>query len=292
MLACVEPTAAAGIPQCMDRRIELNTGVTLSVEDAGRGPCLVFVHGLWMSGRFFAGQVERFAATNRVIVPDLRGHGASDKPLTGHTVPSYARDLRALLAELRASEPVLVGWSMGAMVVWEYLRTFGQDGVSGIVIVEQPPSDLAWPDYEFGAFSLAALRAMVEQVQDEQRTVAEDFVHAMLHEPDDATVAWMVGEVLKVPPVVAAAILADEALQDYREFLAEITLPTLVLFGEDDKLTDPRAGRYIADRLPGAELVTFARSSHCPFVEEPELFDETVGLFAARVQDGRRRAAS
>ena len=276
----------------MRRRIPLSTGVTLAVDDAGRGPSLVFVHGLWMSGRFFRAQLEQFAAAHRVVVPDLRGHGDSEKPPSGHTVSDYARDLRALFDDLDVRDPVLVGWSMGAMVVWEYLRLFGQAEVTGIVIVEQPPSDLAWPDYEFGAFTIPALREMVEQVQDDQRGAARDFAQAMLHEPDAETVAWMTAEILKVPPAIAVTIMVDEALQDYRPFLPQVAVPTLVLFGEDDKLTDPRAGRLIADRVPGAELATFARSSHCPFIEEPELFNETVAHFLERLEPGTARAAS
>lgn len=278
----------------MKRLVELSTGVTLSVEDVGRGRGrdLVFVHGLWMSGRFFAAQVEHFAKGHRVVVPDLRGHGGSGRPQIRNTVRDHARDLEALLDELDVRDPVLVGWSMGAMVCWDYLQTFGQDDVRGLVIVEQPPSDFAWPGYEFGAFSLAALRELVEGVQRDQRRVAEEFVHAMLHEPDPETVAWMTHEILKVPPAVAATIMVDEALQDYRAFLPRIALPTLVLFGEDDKLTDPRAGGFIADRVPGAELVTFARSSHCPFVEEAALFNATLDRFLAGLEAGAARAAS
>jgi pimeloyl-ACP methyl ester carboxylesterase len=266
--------------------------VTLSVEDVGRGPGLVFVHGMWMSGRFFSAQVGHFAARRRVVVPDLRGHGDSGRPLVGHTIRRCARDLQALLDELDVRDPVLVGWSMGAMVCWEYLRTFGQDEVRGLVIVEQPPSDFAWPDYEFGAFTLPALRELIEGLQEDQRAVAEDFARAMLHEPDPDTIAWMTREILKVPPAVAATILVDETLQDYRSFLPRISVPTLVLFGEDDKLTDPRAGRFIADRVPGAELATFARSSHCPFVEEAPLFNATLDSFLERLEEGAARAAS
>jgi pimeloyl-ACP methyl ester carboxylesterase len=56
-----------------------------------------------------------------------------------------------------------------------------------------------------------------------------------------------------------------------------------VLFGEDDKLTSPRAGQFIADQVPGARLQTFAASSHCPFWEEADAFNSAVAAFAAEV---------
>jgi non-heme chloroperoxidase len=263
---------------------EIRAGdVTFSVEDAGTGAPVVFIHGWSMSGRFFQRQLAYFAGTHRVIIPDLRGHGRSEKTTRGHTVPNYAADTRAILAGLSVERPVLVGWSMGAMVGYEYLRAFGPDSVAGLVVVDQPPSDFAWDGYEFGGITMDTLREMNEQVQLDQPAFAADFAGLMLHEPDEPTMAWMSAEILQVPPVIASTILVDQTLRDYREFLPQIGVPTLVLFGEDDKLTSPKAGRYIADRIPGARLQTFPGSSHCPFWEEADAFNQAVAAFAAEV---------
>jgi non-heme chloroperoxidase len=257
--------------------------VTYSVDAAGSGPPIVFIHGWSMSGRFFRRQVDGLADRFRVVVPDLRGHGASEKVGHGHTVPQYAADLHAILAVLSVQRPVLVGWSMGAMVGYEYLRAFGRDQVAGLVIVDQPPSDFAWADYEFGVFTMEDLRDMNEQLQLDQAAVVDEFTRLMVHEPDEDTQAWMAAEILRVPPVIASTILLDQTLRDYRSFLPQIDVPALVLFGEDDKLTSPRAGAFIADRIPDARLRTFAASSHCPFWEESEAFNEAVAAFVAEV---------
>jgi|HubBroStandDraft_6_1064221.scaffolds.fasta_scaffold100773_3 non-heme chloroperoxidase len=260
---------------------ELRIGdVTFSVETEGSGPPIVFIHGWSMSGRFFQRQLGQFPG-HQVIVPDLRGHGRSGKVTHGHTVPQYAADLRAILAELSVRRPVLVGWSMGAMVAYDFLRQFGDDSVAGIVIVDQPPSDFAWEGYEFGVFTMDALREMNEQLQLDQPAVVDEFTGLMLHAPDEAARAWMAAEILQVPPVIASTILLDQTLRDYRDFLPRIGVPALVLFGMDDKLTSPKAGEYIAGRIPGARLQTFASSSHCPFWEESGPFNEAVAAFAA-----------
>lgn len=269
----------------MVRDVRVND-VRLTVDDEGTGPPLVFVHGWSMSGRFFQRQLDHFRGTHRVIIPDLRGHGRSEKVGRGHTVPQYAADLHALLGELGVSQPVLAGWSMGAMVAYEYVRAFGPDSVAGLVIVDQPPSDFAWDGYEFGVITLQALREMNEQLQTDQAALVAEFCQLMLHEPDEATMAWMTREILQVPPVIASTILTDQTLRDYRDFLPQITVPTLVLFGEDDKLTSPRAGRYIADRIPGSRLCTFPASSHCPFWEESVAFNDAVAAFATEVGRG------
>ena len=266
----------------MADRIPVN-GVELSVEAAGVGPPIVFVHGWSMSGRFFERQLRGLPAGHRVVVPDLRGHGRSEKALHGHTVPSYARDLQALLVQLGVQRPVLVGWSMGAMVAYEFIRLFGPGSVAGLVVVDQPPSDFAWDGYEFGVFTLDALRELNEQVQTDQRAAVGEFVQLMLHKPDNDTIAWMTAEILQVPPVIASTILTDQTLRDYRELLPQLAVPALVAFGEDDKLTSPRAGEYIAQLIPGARLVTFAESSHCPFWEESEAFNRVLEEFAGRL---------
>lgn len=252
---------------------------TFSAEDAGAGSPVVFIHGWSMSGLFFRRQRD-LAARHRVVVPDLRGHGRSEKVLDGHTVPNYATDLHALLAHLDVRRPVLVGWSMGTMVAFEFLRAYGPDSVAGLVIVDQPPSDFAHEGYEFGGITPDLLRDMNEQLQLNQRALAEELARLMLHKPDEEATEWMTAEILRVPPAIASTILVDQTLRDYRQFLPEVAVPTLVLFGEDDKLTSPRAGQYIAERVPEAQLRTFAESSHCPFWEESEEFNQAVAEFA------------
>ena len=266
----------------MAQQLRVND-VTFSVETAGGGRPVVLIHGWTMSGRFFQRQVPELSASFQVVVPDLRGHGASEKALYGHTVPQYAADLHAILAELSVQRPVLVGWSMGAMVGYEYLSAYGKDAVAGLVIVDQPPSDFAWEGYEFGVFTMDELRQMNEQLQQDQAAVVDEFTQLMLHDPDTEALKWMAAEILQVPPVIGSTILLDQTLRDYREFLPQIDVPSLVLFGEDDKLTSPRAGKYIADRVPGSKLQTFPASSHCPFWEESQAFNEAVAAFAAEL---------
>jgi len=81
------------------------------------------------------------------------------------------------------------------------------------------------------------------------------------------------------PPAIASTILMDQSLRGLPRFLPLIEVPALVLFGEDDKLTSPRGGGYIASQIPGARLRTFPNSSHCPFWEEPADFNAVVAGF-------------
>jgi non-heme chloroperoxidase len=260
-------------------RVSTN-GVTLHVRDRGEGTPVVFLHGVMCSSRLFERQVDRFSAEHRAVAPDFRGHGESDRPLSGHTVPSYARDLRGLFEAIDVDRPVLVGWSMGAMVAYEYLSEYGQDGVAGLVIVDQPPADFAWGSgYEFGLFTPEEILHATEGIQTDLPGLADGWAELMLHDPTLETKGVLIEELTKVPPAIGSSILVDQTLRDYRTFLPSLRVPTLVAFGADDKATDPAAGRWIAEAVPGARLEIFDRSSHCPFLEEPDAFNHALASF-------------
>ena len=146
-------------------------GVELYYEDVGSGDAVVFVHGVWMSSRCFAPQLEGLADRHRVLALDLRGHGRSEHATTGHTVAQYARDLRAFLEALELARPVVVGWSMGALVLWDYVRQFGADGLRGVVVVDQTPSDYKWPDWPHGVFDFEELCHVMAACQTDRSAV-------------------------------------------------------------------------------------------------------------------------
>jgi non-heme chloroperoxidase len=260
---------------------DLGQGVVLHVEDEGSGVPIVFLHGVMMSSRFFERQLGGRLTAHRVVAPDFRGHGRSSKVLQGHTVANYAQDLLRLFELAGVERPVLVGWSMGAMVMYEYLKAFGTASVRGIAIVDQPPSDFAWENYPFGVLTPEALAEMIEGLQLDQRAVATEFADLMQHEPQSDVTTWMTEEIMQVPPAIASTILADQTLQDYRELLPSIDCPALVMFGRDPKLTPPEAGAWIAGQIPGAQFEVFERSSHCPFYEQAEDFNATLRTWVA-----------
>ena len=105
----------------------------------------------------------------------------------------------------------------------------------------------------------------------------------MLHNETPEAKAWMVEEMTQVPAAIASTILVNQTFQDYRTFSAEVHIPTLVLFGRDNKMTPPEAGEYIASQIAGAKLQIFEHSSHVPFYEEADAFNEVVRAFVDQV---------
>lgn len=255
-------------------------GAELHYEEVGEGPPIVFIHGVWMSGRVFERQLKYFGERYRAVALDLRGHGRSEHVHEGHTVAQYARDLRSVLETLGLGNAVAVGWSMGALVIWEYVKQLGTDGLRGIVVVDQTTSDYQWPDWPYGLFDFDGLRHVMAGAQTDRQSLIEGFIPLLFKEPpSEEHSALIVGEALRPPATIASTIIFDQTVQDYRPVLPEIDVPVLVCTGADERAVPIEAERYIVDHTPNARLVVFEESGHCPFLEEPDRFNEEVDAF-------------
>lgn len=253
-------------------------GADLYYESTGDGVPVVFLHGVLMSSRFFSEQ-QPLAEAYQTVTLDFRGHGRSEKTETGHTLPQYARDVEAFLDAQDHSEVVLVGWSMGSLVAWDYVRQFGTDRLRGFVSVEQQPLDLKQEGYEHGVFGFDELRGLMELAQTNPHELAQSLIEQMLVDESDAVEKRLFDEITRVPPSVASAILFDQSVRDYRDTVTAVDVPTLVCLGEDETMLDTAGVKYVADNTPDAELERFSNSGHCPFLEEPERFNQVVSAF-------------
>ncbi|MCG1021226.1 alpha/beta hydrolase [Sutcliffiella horikoshii] len=261
-------------------KMEVEPGVELFYDDQGEGTPVIFIHGVWMSRKFFQKQLPYFKKEHRAITLDLRGHGDSAQVTEGHTISTYARDLQTLISKLELKDVVLVGWSMGAFVIWDYLHQFGEANVKGTVIVDELASDFKWPDFPIGAFDLPTLTHFMREVQENREGFLKGFIPLMFKEEvEPAEMDWMLKETLKPTPGVASAILFDQSIVDYRPTFSSITKPTLLCFGKEEKLIPVAAGEHLKESITNSELVLFEDSCHCPFLEETERFNEEVSKF-------------
>jgi pimeloyl-ACP methyl ester carboxylesterase len=96
--------------------------MTLAHRDEGRGEAIVFVHGFPLDGRMWDGERAAFAATHRVIVPDLRGFGRSSASPFPTSLDEHADDLAALLDSLGIARATMVGLSMGGYITLAFAR--------------------------------------------------------------------------------------------------------------------------------------------------------------------------
>jgi non-heme chloroperoxidase len=254
----------------------------LYYDDAGSGRPIVFIHGLTVTSRFFLKQRPFISERNRFVAPDIRSHGRSEKVLHGNTVPIQSRDLHELFEGLDLRDMVLVGWSNGAFNVWEYLHTFGDERVAGVVIVDESPCPVKRPDWDLGYFELPALAAGMEARQvDHEAFVRNVFLQRIFAKPpppDD--VEWMVEEITAIPGTIAAAVGFDSMTRDYRPLLEDVHVPVLVCFGAESIVPEGN-GPYLSKAMGDARLVVIEGSGHSPFYEQPDRFNDELARFVA-----------
>jgi non-heme chloroperoxidase len=263
--------------------IRLSTGATVAVTDVGSGRPLVLLHGVCMTRHFYGRNVDALAAAHRVVALDFRGHGASPAIQGGHSIAQYARDVRALIEHLDLDGAVLIGWSMGSLVAWDYQRQFADDPrLEGVVIVSQGPSDLTQDDWPNGIAEPLELGTWLEAAQDDFRGFFAEFVPAMFQTPpSDAEQTAMLDAICAIEPNTGCLIIADQTLRDLRPVVPSLTLPHLLVWGTDEGVIKRASGAWLAEHLPDATLHVFEASGHCPMWEEPERFNALVADWVA-----------
>ena len=262
--------------------VDIGNGVRLYYEEQGSGPALVCIPGMWGTCRFFRKQLDGLADRYRVIALDLRGHGRSTMTLEDQAIPAYARDLKAFVDRLGLEEFIGVGWSMGTFVWWDYYTQFGVAGLRGLVNIDQAPSDWRSTDIPGGLIDATTLKEWHFRLQTERNTFLRDLIPMMFAQPPATSeMNWMLDEMTRAPPVIAAAELVDQSLREYQEMLCGYPVPMLVCTGE--KSPQPLdAMQMIVDRVRRGTLKVFKGCGHCLFMEDPDAFNREVDEFSRK----------
>ena len=247
---------------------------------SGAGTPLVLLHAFPLDGRMWAPQVEALAGSYQVIVPDLRGFGAArDQAVEEAGMDLLADDLLRLLDDRGLDRVVLGGLSLGGYVALAFMRRHA-DRVSGLVLLDTKAT------------------ADSDQARDDRLTMADrvldegtDFVpEAMLpkllgetsreHRPEVVEkVVALVRE--QSPQAIAGAQRGMAARAATTDVLATITVPTLVITGEEDAVTGPEIGRELAAGIPGARFLLVEEAGHLANLEQPEVVNEALLDFLA-----------
>lgn len=249
-----------------------SNSITLSTAEAGQGLALVFLHGFPLSRGAWQKQIDAFASSHRVIVPDLRGFGDSETEPGPATMSQYAADVHALLRRLSAGPAVLVGHSMGGYVALAFARQF-PEMLRGLVLV----GTKAGPDT---AEAAAGRRETAEKVRTGGvQVVIDTMAPKMLAAGNqDSRLVEQVRSFMapSKPAGVIGALLGMAERPDATALLAQVTVPTLVVTGADDTLIPPSESEKMARAIRGAQLVVIPRAGHLVAFEQPELFNHAL----------------
>lgn len=206
---------------------------------------------------------------------DPRGQGESSKPNEGYHPSIRARDIKAVVDQLKLAPVVLVGWSMGVTEVAAYVDQFGTADLAGVVLVD----GTAGSDFDPKITPSMIKAGSGFLAEREKQTDA--FVRSMYRRPQsEEYLKRVVAASLAMPTDSAAAAFLGFLASDYRPALAKIDKPALVLAAGDDA-TNPwmKVYRDVAQRIPGAKLEMFPGCGHALFVDDPARFNSLLTGF-------------
>ena len=259
-------------------------GVNLAVYETGKanGPSIVFIHGF--SGNYLTWERQfsgPLAENFRLVAFDLRGHGASDKPLEAVRYTNselWAEDLAAVIRTKNLSRPVLVGWSYGGFVIADYIRKVGDSNIGGVVFLGVS-TKLGTPDTpefltpEVLALFPAVLSADVAKSIEGTRALTRMFGNPLR----DDTWEIAFGSAMMVPPEVRAAMFTR--VLDNDDVLAGIRVPTVAMHGTGDRIVRVNAARHTVQKVPNAKLLLYDGVGHAPHLEIPDRVSRDLAEF-------------
>jgi pimeloyl-ACP methyl ester carboxylesterase len=226
---------------------------------------LVFIHGSGGDHKLWSKQWDFFYSEIRVTIPDLPGHGLSEDKGRDR-IKDYAEWLKGFLDVLSLENPILVGHSMGGAIAQElalnypsYLKALVLVGTGAKLRVSPTILDLVGKDFEM-MVHLSCEYAYAETVPEEM--VREGFEILCQNSPD----------------ILYGDFLACDRF-DSRERLKEISIPTVIICGTEDKLTPPLYSQYLHDNIRKSVLHLIEGAGHMVMLERPRDFNKVIEKF-------------
>jgi pimeloyl-ACP methyl ester carboxylesterase len=272
-------------PDYLEHRVVLGDGLRMYCRDYPAGepdgrPTVLCLPGLTRNCRDFESLARMLAPRHRVLTPDLRGRGGSDRdPQWRHYQPlNYVADVARLLRELQAGRVIVVGTSLGGLVAM-LMAAMQPDALAGVVLNDIGP--------ELDPTGLARIGAYVGQLPplrtwEEAAAQARKSHSRALPDLDDA--GWMAfarrvyreespGRIVPdMDPMIGEAMreTAGQAADLWILYRALERIPTLAIRGELSDLLSADTLRRMQEAKPDLRTLLVPRCGHAPTLDEPE----------------------
>jgi pimeloyl-ACP methyl ester carboxylesterase len=261
----------------------------VNVVELGQGTPILFVHGLSGSWPNWLEQLPVFAGSHRAIALDLPGFGHSPMSAGPISISGYARTLEALLDALDVDAATVVGNSMGGFVSAELAINFPQR-VERLVLIS--PAGLSTYNHPGVTRALPAMRRMERAIAAYSGRIASSS-DVLARRPGLRNASF--GLVVSHPTRLPAALVAEQirgagkpgfiqALRanldyDFSHRLGEIACPTLIVWGDHDRVITVRDADRYAELIPNSRKVVYTDTGHMAMLERPAAFNALLEEF-------------
>ncbi|MBA3944705.1 MAG: alpha/beta hydrolase [Herpetosiphonaceae bacterium] len=235
----------------------------------GNGVPLVMVHGAGGTARHWGYQLSGLKESASALALDLPGHGRSPGP-PPRTISDAGKLLLQWMDALHLPQAVLMGHSMGGAIV-QWLALNAPERLLGLILVATGARLRVAPTILEGiSQDFAATTQLITQLSYRPAT-------------PPAIIAQAVAELRTMPPAVLHNDYAACDAWDAMTRVSAITVPTLILVGEQDRMTPLKYSQWLHERIAGSQLVIIPAAGHMVMVEQADIVNRTIGAWLSAV---------
>ena len=253
-------------------------------EDLGNGQdTIVFGHSLLFNLRMFDDQIDLLRNHYRCVSFDFRGQGNSEVTTNGYDLDTLTEDVAELIEKLNCGPCHFVGFSMGGMVAMRLAYKY-HETIKSLILIdtssEQEPSTnntrnklMAWVARNFGLKLIAS------------KVISMFFAEPFLTDPERNVKKkkWKNHFLANDRIGVSRAVKGVLWREGITKHLTKISVPTLIMVGENDTLTTLDKAEIIQKGIKDSELKIIPRAGHMSTVEEPEFVNEMISEFLKKI---------
>ena len=239
-------------------------------QDIGEGQPVVLIHGWPLSHRMWEAQISALTdAGYRCIAYDRRGFGESGKPAGGYDYDTFASDLNDLMTHLDLRDAVLAGFSMGGGEVARYLGRYGSDRVAKAMLLGAVPPYLLKTAGNPAGVDKGVFDGMLDAVKKDRVAFLEQFfLNFYNYEPSQKGISadlipfskWVAWG---ASPLGTQQCIVAFGTTDFRDDLKKITLPTIVIHGDSDRIVPFEvSGKRSHEMIKGSRLEVLKGAPH------------------------------
>ena len=259
-------------------------GVRIAIQEWGTptGRPLLFVHGLLGSHLSWAKQIaDPRLQKYRMVTYDLRGHGLSGAPAASASYTDgklWADELKLVIETKHLDRPVVVGWSMGGLVLSNYLRLYGDGDLDGVVYVDGVIENRS--EYFFPKPGITRLLASDDLAEHLEGT--RQFVALCFHKPPASeTFSTLFAGAAMASVVMTRAVLTQGISLVPEAQFPVIHVPALIVYGKYDRHLRMGMVRREKQLMPHASVSIYSDVGHSPLIELPDSFDRQLDTFVS-----------
>lgn len=255
----------------------------LNFRKYGSGNPIVLMHAFPLSSRMWNEQIASLTDKGyQVITPDFPGFGDTTVESEISWMEDLAEAVSDLLSELQIERAVIGGLSMGGYVALNFARKFPEK-VSALLLADTSAAADSEEKRE-SRFKLVkkvkekGVEILIDEmlpnvISEQTKSDNKELVESLENDFRKATENGVI-----------AALLGMAERKDHTEFLKTITAPTLLIFGEDDKITDSEAAKTLNREIANSTLITLPNAGHYSNLEQPELFNNVFADFLKKLK--------